>query len=73
MADKDSWWKDTAVNKKSDTVKQSDKANSLLTTRTVQNNQEKPSKNKVFETRHVHYKELPPKYDNVKNSKKDNK
>ncbi|WP_342474714.1 hypothetical protein NST32_05415 [Bacillus sp. FSL L8-0215] len=70
MADKDSWWKDTVVNKKSDTDTQPDKENIFLTSRTVLNNAI-PPKNKDFDPRHVEYDELP--IDNIKNLKKDNK
>ncbi|MGE6526591.1 hypothetical protein [Bacillus safensis] len=70
MSDKDSWWKDTAVNKKEDTDKKQDKENIFLTSRKVLN-YGVPPKNKDFDPRHVEYDVFP--IDIVKNLKKDNK
>ncbi|NQD50092.1 hypothetical protein HP440_06245 [Bacillus altitudinis] len=75
MADKDSWWK-SAKSKKSDPDKKSDKVTMGFSTRSVCSNRARPEI-KGFEPRQILEDNLPhiesPKYDNVKNPKKDNK
>lgn len=78
MADKDSWWKGAKADpdKKADTDKKSVKVTMSLSTRRVCSNTARPEIT-GFEPRQILEDNLPriesPKYDNVKNSKKDNK